>query len=43
MKKYTKDINGLIAYANELEEKIEKIDSSEFYISQSLKKLVVMK
>jgi len=39
MKKYKKDINGLIAYANELEEKIEKIDSSEFYISQSLKQV----
>ena len=37
MKKYKKDINGLIEYANELEEKIEKIDSSEFYISQALK------
>lgn len=39
MKKYKKDIKGLILYAEELSEKIEKIDSSEFYIKQALKKV----
>ena len=39
MKKYKKDIKGLILYAEELTEKIEKIDSSEFYINEALKKV----
>lgn len=39
MKKYKKDIKGLLLYAVELNEKIDKIDSSEFYIKEALKKV----